>query len=82
MVKLHLLEWLCNKLLFHVNKKTVLNENLVRVHVRWTEKSGNQIGFNWPIEYDASPRSFLGVSKLSRKVIVITLFGCVCLKDK
>ena len=26
-----------------VNKKTVLNENRVRVNVRWTAKTGNQI---------------------------------------
>ena len=30
-----------------VNKKTVLNENRVYVHVWWTEKSGKQIWFNW-----------------------------------
>ena len=46
-----------------VNKKIVLNETYVNVHVRWTEKSGNQIWFDWLIESDASPRSFPGVSK-------------------
>ena len=50
-----------------VNKRTwtVLNENCVRVHVRWTEKSGNQIRFDWLIESDAPPRSFPGVSKMN-----------------
>ena len=46
-----------------VNKKTVLNENRVCVHVRWTEKCGNRISFDWLIESDVSPRSFPGVSK-------------------
>ena len=46
-----------------VNKKTVLNESRVRVHIRWTEQSGNQICFDWLIEFDASPRSFPEVSK-------------------
>ena len=46
-----------------VNKKTILNENRSRVQVRWIEKSGNQIWFDWLIESDASPWSFPGVSK-------------------
>ena len=57
-----------------VSKKTVSNENPVCVHVRWTEKSGNQIWFDWLIESDSSPRSFQEVevqvveeSHLSRK---------------
>ena len=29
-----------------VNKRTVLNENCVRVHVRWTKKSGNKVNSN------------------------------------
>ena len=46
-----------------VNKKTVLNENRACVHVRWTEKSGNQIWLDWLIEFDASPQLLLKVSK-------------------
>ena len=38
---------------------------LVKLHVRWTEKSGNKIWFDWLIEYDAWPRSFSGVSKFT-----------------
>ena len=47
-----------------VSKETVLNENRVRVHVRWTEKSGNQSRFDWLIESEASPRPFPGISKI------------------
>ena len=43
-----------------VNKRTVLNETNVCFHVRWTEKSGNQIGFDWLTGSDESPQSFLG----------------------
>ena len=46
-----------------VNKRTVLNQNCVSVHVRWIEKSGNQILFNWLIESDSPPWSFPGASK-------------------
>ena len=46
-----------------VNKKTVLNENRVCIHARWTEKRGNQIRFDWLIESDASSWSFPGASK-------------------
>ena len=53
LAKLHLFVICCSFML--VNKKTVLNENRVRVHVRWTKKSGNQIWFDWLIEFDASP---------------------------
>ena len=43
MLALYLFGYLiCCSFMF-VNKRTVLNENCVRVHVRWTEKSGNQI---------------------------------------
>ena len=61
LVKLHLFVICCSFML--VNKKTVLNENRACVHVRWTEKSSNQIWFDWLIEFDASPQSFLEVSK-------------------
>ena len=50
-----------------LNKKTVLNENRVCVHVPSTEISGNQISTDLVIESVASPRSFLGVSKQSKR---------------
>ena len=50
-----------------LNKKTVLNENRVYVHVPLTEISGNQISTDLLIESVASPRSFLGVSKQSQR---------------
>ena len=43
LVKLHLNGCVICCYFMLVNKKTVLNENRVRVHVRWTEKSGKQI---------------------------------------
>ena len=61
LVKLHLFAIFCSFML--VNKKTVLNENRACIHVRWTEKSSNQIWFNCLTEFDASPRSCLEVSK-------------------
>ena len=38
--KLNLFEWLCNMLIYFmlVDKETVLNENRVRIHVRWTTR--------------------------------------------
>ena len=36
-LRLHLFEWLGCSFMF-VNKRTILNENCVRVHVRWTEQ--------------------------------------------
>ena len=42
MLRLHLFEWLGCSFMF-VNKRTILNENCVRVHVRWTKKSGNKV---------------------------------------
>ena len=50
-----------------LNKKTVLNENRVYVHVPLTEISGNQISTDSLIESVASPQSFLGVSKQSQR---------------
>ena len=47
MLTLHLFEWIGIMLFFMlVNKRTVLNETYERVHVLWTEKSGNQISFD------------------------------------
>ena len=60
-----------------VNKRTVLNETYVHIHVQWTEKSGNQISFDWLIESDKSPWSFLGVSKF---VIALICFGLFVLR--
>ena len=42
MPRLHLFEWLGCSFMF-VNKRTILTENCVRVHVRWTKKSGNKV---------------------------------------
>ena len=55
---------ICFSFMF-VNERTwtVLNESCVRVHVRGTQKSGNQIWFDWVVESEAPPRSFPGVSK-------------------
>ena len=39
-----------------LSKETVLNANRVRVHVQWTEKSGNQISLDWLIESDGHSR--------------------------
>ena len=44
MLRLHLLEWLGCSFMF-VNQRTILNKNCVRVHVRWTEKSGNKVQY-------------------------------------
>ena len=44
-----------------VDKRTVLNENRERVHVRWTTKRGNEIDLS--IECGVTPRSFPGVSQ-------------------
>ena len=47
-----------------VDKRTVLNENRERVHVRWTGKRGNEI--DWSIECGVTPRSFPRVSKIGK----------------
>ena len=41
-IKLHLFEWLGCSFMF-VNKRTILNGNCARVHVRWTKKSANKV---------------------------------------
>ena len=46
-----------------VDKRTVLNENRERVHVRWTAKRGKEIDLKWSIECGVTLRSFPGVSK-------------------
>ena len=46
-----------------VDKRTVLNENRERAHIRWTVKRGNEIDLIWSIECGVTPRSFPGVSK-------------------
>ena len=62
-IALHLFGYVICFSFMLVNKRTVLSETYVSVHVRWTEKSGNQICFDWLIESDAPPRSFPAVSK-------------------
>ena len=63
LLTLRLFEWLCNMLFHTCQQENCLNETYVRVHVRLTKKSGKQILFNWLMGSDASPRSFLRVSK-------------------
>ena len=52
-----------------VDKRTVLNENRERFHVRWTAKRGNEIVLNVSIECGVTPLSFPGVD-LTNKVWV------------
>ena len=59
-----------------LNKKTVLNENRVRVHVRWTEKSGNQIWLDWLIESDGHSRG--SANKIKELLQNIGFFAVFC----